>query len=152
MPRLGRAAYTKVFVYENPKDRAQIWGYYTLSPAEIRFGDLTKSQQREVPGHIPVVLARIGFLARDDRAPATLGAGLLVDAARRVLRSDTMTAWGIILEPEGRSANAKLWGWYKDKMGFTPIKNEQGMETGSMYCPLKRLIPEEWGNSPQRRY
>jgi hypothetical protein len=151
MSRLVRAAYTKVFVYESPQDRDQIWGYYTLSPAEIRFHALTKSQQREVPGHIPVVLARIGFLARDDRAPAKLGAGLLVDAARRVLRSDTLTAWGIILEPEDGPTNAKLWGWYKDKMGFTPIKNEEGVETGSMYCPLKRLIPEEWASSPQRQ-
>ena len=51
--------------------------------------------------HFAVPVARIGFLARDDRAPAKLGAGLLVDAARRVLRSDIMAAWGFILEPEG---------------------------------------------------
>jgi hypothetical protein len=146
MPRLVRANYTKVFVRENPDDRDQIWGYYTLSPASIRYNDLTRSQQRQVPGSIPVAVARIGFLARDDRAPAKLGAGLLVDAARRVLRSDGMPAWGIILEPEGGSANAPLWGWYKDKMGFTPIKNEQGLESGSMYCPLRQLIPEEWAH------
>jgi hypothetical protein len=97
-----------------------------------------------VPGSIPVPVARIGFLARDDRAPAKLGAGLLVDAARRVLRNDVMAAWGVILEPEGGPANAFLWAWYKDEMGFTPIKDEEGVETGSMYCPLGRLIPEEW--------
>ena len=146
MTRLVRAAYTRVFVYENPDDRDQIWGYYTLSAASIRHSDLTRSQQRQVPGSIPVPVTRIGFLARDDRAPATLGAGLLVDAARRVFRSDVMTAWGFILEPEGGSENASLWGWYKDKMGFTPIRDEQGVETGSMYCPLGRLIPEEWAS------
>jgi hypothetical protein len=109
MTRLVRAGYTRVFVYENPDDRDQIWDY-TLSTAEVRHMDLTGSQQRKVPGSIPVPCARIGFLARDDKAPAKLGAGLLVDAARRVLRSDAMTAWGIILEPEGGPANAKLWG------------------------------------------
>ena len=145
MPRLVRAAYTKVFVYQNPDDPNQIWGYYTLSPAGIRYNDLSGSQKRRVPGSIPVPVARIGFLARDDRAPAKLGAGLLVDAARRVLRSDAMTAWGVILEPDGGSlANPRLWNWYQDKMGFTPIKDEQGEETGSMYCPLVRLIPHEW--------
>jgi hypothetical protein len=143
MPRLVRANYTRVFVYENPNDRDQIWGYYTLAPATIRYDDLTSSQQRRVPGSIPVPVARIGFLARDDRAPAKLGAGLLVDAARRVLRSDIMAAWGFILEPEGGPAKASLWAWYK-KVGFTPIKDEQGVETGSMYCPLGRLVPEEW--------
>jgi hypothetical protein len=149
MRRLIKPGYTKAFIYENPADRDQIWGYYTLSPASIRFTDLTKSQQREVPGSIPVPVARIGFLARDDRAPQSLGAGLLVDAARRLLRSDTMTAWGIILEPDGGPANAKLWGWYKDKMGFTPIANEEeGKDPRSMYCPLKRLIPEEWAARP----
>jgi hypothetical protein len=107
MTRLVRAGYTRVFVYENPDDRDQIWDY-TLSTAEVRHMDLTGSQQRKVPGSIPVPCARIGFLARDDKAPAKLGAGLLVDAARRVLRSDAMTAWGIILEPEGGPANAKL--------------------------------------------
>jgi hypothetical protein len=144
MTRLVKAGYTRVFVYENPNDRDQIWGYYTLSPAGISHSDLTNSQQRQVPGSIPVPLGRIGFLARDDRAPAKLGAGLLVDAARRVLRSEAMTAWGIILEPEGGRANARLWEWYEDKMGFTPIQDEQGTETGSMYCPLRRLIPEDW--------
>ena len=143
MPRLVKAAYSKVFIYENPNDRDQVWGSYTLSPAEIRYFDLTKSQQREVPGHLPVALARIGFLARDDRAPKKLGAGLLVDAARRVIRSDTMTAWGFILEPDGGPENAKLWGWYKDTMGFTPII-EEGKPSRSLYCPLRRLIPEEW--------
>jgi len=145
MPRLVKAGYTKVFVFENPDDQAQIWGYYTLSPAQIRFNDLTKSQQKTVPGSIPVALARIGFLAKDDRAPAKLGAGLLVDAARRVLRSDAITAWGIILEPEGGRGNAKLWSWYETTMGFTLIAPEEtGAEPQSMYCPLKRLIPEEW--------
>ena len=145
MPRLVRASYTKVFIFENPDDQAQIWGYYTLSPAQIRYSELTKSQQKTVPGSIPVALARIGFLAKDDRAPAKLGAGLLVDAARRVFRSDAMTAWGIILEPEGGRANAKLWDWYETTMGFAPIVPEEaGAESRSMYCPLKRLIPEEW--------
>jgi hypothetical protein len=145
MPRLVRAGYTKVFIFENPDDQAQIWGYYTLSPAQMRYQDLTKSQQRDVPGSIPVPLARIGFLAKDDRAPAKLGAALLVDAARRVFRSDAMTARGIILEPEGGRENAKLWSWYETTMGFTPITPEEaGAEPRSMHCPLKRLIPEEW--------
>ena len=146
MPRLVKAAYTKVFIFENPADRAQIWGYYTLSPAQIRHCDLSKSQQNQVPGSIPVALARIGFLAKDDRAPPKLGAALLIDAARRVFRSDAMTAWGIILEPEGGRGNAKLWNWYESTMGFTPIlPDEAGAEPRSMYCPLKRLMPEEWG-------
>ena len=70
---------------------------------------------------------------------------MLVDAARRVLRSDAMTAWGIILEPEGGRGNAKLWNWYETTMGFSPIAPEEaGTEPRSMYCPLKRMVPEEW--------
>ena len=80
---------------------------------------------------------RIGFMGRDDRAPRGLGAGLIVDAARRVYRNPDITAWGLILDAEGGSGNPSLVRWY-ESVGFTSAKTLPGV----MYGPLKRFPPE----------
>jgi len=38
-------------------------------------------------------MVRIGFMGRDNAAPKGLGAGLIVDAARRVHRNADIAAW-----------------------------------------------------------
>lgn len=87
-------------------------------------------------------MMHVGFMGRDDNAPKGFGAALLVDAARRVHRSEDVAAWGLKLNSEGGPlGNPKLFGWYK-RMGFTPRLDETGAETRTMYCPLRRLLPE----------
>ncbi len=46
-------------------------------------------------------MVRIGFMGRDDSAPKTFGAALLVDAARRIHRNPDIAAWGLVLESDG---------------------------------------------------
>ena len=142
MPRYTALGYCRVLILPDPADPTGIWGYYTLSPGQIEPIGLTSTQRRQAINGIPVPLMRVGFMGRDDRAPKGLGEALLVDAARRVYRSEDTAAWGLILDAEGGSANPKLFGWYRDTMKFTPIRDAGGGETGELYCPLRRLLPE----------
>ncbi|HJU18579.1 MAG TPA: hypothetical protein VJ770_19170 [Stellaceae bacterium] len=141
-PRFDAYGYCKVFILPNPKDPTGIWGYYTVSSAELNQSELTKTQQRQTLGGYPVPLSRIGFMGRDDGSIRGLGEALLVDAARRVHRgADVNKAWGLILDAEG-GAGTKLFCWYKETMKFTPLRDKSGVEKGTLYCPLRRLLPE----------
>jgi hypothetical protein len=134
------ANFARVFILPNPADPNEVWGYYTLSAASIPYGDLTAGQQKRVPlPGIPAPLAIIGYMGRHDGAEPGLGAGLIVDAARRVHRDPHIAAWGLILDAEAR--NADLMKWY-ESVGFRPKKVEKGQVTGVMYAPLTNLIPE----------
>ena len=44
-PAFSEPAIREVFVLENPADRTEVLGYYTLSPAQLQFTDLSGSQQ-----------------------------------------------------------------------------------------------------------
>jgi hypothetical protein len=136
-----KGAYCRVFVLPAPDDPAAIWGYYTLSPAELKPAALSKSQQKQFIGHLPIPLMRVGFMGRDDRSPKGLGEALLVDAARRVHHSDEAAAMGIILDAEG-GPNTKLFSWYRDTMRLLPLLDETKHETGTLYAPLRKLLPE----------
>jgi hypothetical protein len=142
MPTYVRRGYCRIFVFPDPADPTRIWGYYTLSTSELHRDNLPRSQRDRTIGGLPVPLMRIGFMGRDDTAPPGLGVELIVDAARRVHQSETTTAWGLILDAEGGPANAKLFSWYRDTVGFTAIRNADGADTGAMWCPLRRLLPE----------
>lgn len=84
----------------------------------------------------------IGFMGRDDAAPAGLGKALLVDAARRVHRNEDLAAWGLMLDSEGGPNNEKLWGWYKAQ-GFSETRPAKDAPvSGVLYAALWRLIPE----------
>jgi hypothetical protein len=69
--------------------------------------------------------------------PVGLGAGLLVDPARRAYRQADTPACGIATEPESGRDNPKLWAWY-ERAGFIPAKTLPRL----MYAPLENLIPE----------
>jgi hypothetical protein len=133
--------YCRVFILPDPAEPTGVWGYYTLSPSELKLGNLTKSQQKQFLGSLPIPLARVGFMGRDDRSPSGLGKALLIDAARRVHRSEDMTAMGLILDAEG-GPSTKLFSWYRDTMQFVPLRDANNAETGALYCPLRRLLPE----------
>ena len=115
------ANYCRVFVYENPDDPAEIWGFYTLSASQIARAATTGSEQKRIPGGLPVPMVRIGFMGRSDRAPAGLGSALIVDAARRVSRVKDIAVWGLCLDADGGPENAPLWRWYL-RNGFTPAR------------------------------
>jgi hypothetical protein len=130
-----------VFIFPNPEDPTEIWGYYTLSPTELARGEISGSQQKKVPKGIPVPLQRIGFMGRHDDAPRGVGAGLIHDAALRVYREGT--GWGLTLDIEGGIENTKLAEWY-ESVGFTRAK----FRVGVMYGPLQRFLPELAGKPP----
>lgn len=130
-----RLNYARVFAIENPHAPDQMWGYYTLTAAFLERSETSTQIQKRIPPGLPVPLVRIGYMGRDDKAPRTLGAALVVDAARRVYRNSDIAAWGLILDAEG--ANPRLMTWY-ESVGFKRAKTRGGV----MYAPFKSLIPE----------
>ncbi len=132
------ANYCRVFVYENPNDSAEIWGFYTLSASQIARASTTGSEQKRIPGGLPVPMVRIGFMGRSDCAPCGLGSALIVDAARRVERVRDIAVWGLCLDADGGPENSALWRWYL-KQGFTPAKAAE--YPSLMYGALKKFIP-----------
>jgi len=73
-----------VFIYENPDDPTEVWGYYTLSAGSVEKSSLSGSDEKRSPFGFHAPMARIGFMGRADAASKGLGSGLLLDAARRV--------------------------------------------------------------------
>jgi hypothetical protein len=134
------ANYCRVFVYENPENPAEIWGFYTLSASQIARASTTGSEQKRIPGGLPVPMVRIGFMGRSDRAPCGLGSALIVDAARRVERVKDIAVWGLCLDADGGPGNSPLWNWYKNQ-GFTPAKAPE--YPNLMYGALKKFIPAQ---------
>jgi hypothetical protein len=63
-PRLVQANYCRVFVLPNPNDPTEIWGFYTLSPSGIARKHATGSDQKRLPGGLPIPLVLIGFMGR----------------------------------------------------------------------------------------
>jgi hypothetical protein len=140
MPRFTAAGYCKVLILENPDDFTAIWAYYTLSPFKLEPAELSNKQRRGFFGSISIPMMKVGFMGRDDSAPKGLGQALLVDAARRVHRSDDTAAAALILDSDG-GPGTRLYAWYRDEMQFIPLR-QKGIETGSLFCPLASLLPE----------
>ena len=138
-PHLIRHNYCRVFILPCPDDPSEVWGFYTISPSLLFRGAATGSDQKRVPKGLPIPMALIGFMGRHDSAPLGLGAGLIVDAARRIFRSHDFAAWGLMLDSEGGLTNKKLWDWYIAQ-GFTPAKDTQ--RPTAMYGALKKFLPE----------
>jgi hypothetical protein len=59
-----QANYCRVFVLPNPNDPTEIWGFYTLSPSGIARKHATGSDQKRLPGGLPIPLVLIGFMGR----------------------------------------------------------------------------------------
>jgi hypothetical protein len=128
--------YCGVFIYPNPDDPTEIWGYYTLSQYLLTRDEMDrKFRSRQLVQSIP--LALIGFMGKQDGVPTGFGGILLTDAARRVYRHLDVPACGLALEPEGGKENTKLWNWYLSA-DFIPAKTKPGL----MYGLYENLIPE----------
>jgi hypothetical protein len=138
-PRLVERKFCRVFVWPDPADPTHIWGFYTLSPGLIEKAEVTTQHQKRVMPGLPIPMARIGFLGRDDcvSKDLRLGGVLLHDAALRVHLCEDMTAWGVYLDPE----NDGLVKWYAER-GFksTATKAPTG-RPAAMYAPLRALLP-----------
>jgi hypothetical protein len=65
-PRFVERNYCRVFVLTNPDDASHIWGFYTLSPGLVEKHQITKQHQKRAMPGLPIPMARIGFLGRDD--------------------------------------------------------------------------------------
>jgi hypothetical protein len=134
--------YCRVFVLPDPDDPTRILGFYTLSMSLLLKDLVTNSDQRRVVRGLPIPMALIGFIGRCDSAPRGIGEALIVDAARRVHRSQDIVAWGLMVESEGGPDYSKLWNWYRAQE-FTPAKDEaEGTSSGVLYGALKKFIPE----------
>jgi hypothetical protein len=137
-PKLLTANYCRVLIYENPDDFSEVWGFYTLSASQIARDSTTGSEQKRIPGGLPVPMVRVGFMGRSDRAPLGLGSALIVDAARRVARVKDIAVWGLCLDADGGPDNSKLWRWYLNQ-GFTAARDPK--YPALMYGALKKFIP-----------
>jgi hypothetical protein len=135
-PRFLDRNYCRVFIFACPDDRTRIFGFYTLSPGLVEKSEVTKQHQKRAMLGLPIPMARIGFLGRDDRVgkEMKLGGVLIHDAALRVERCEDMTAWGLYLDAE----NESLAAWYRDKCGFKATESNPLV----MYAPLRSLLPQ----------
>jgi hypothetical protein len=124
--------YSKVLVWPNPEDPKRIWGYYTLSMARIERAELNNRYERKAPKGIPVPVALIGYMGRDDGAPKGLGGALIIDAAMRVRRIESIAAWGLGLD----AGNEELKVWYENQ-GFIAARSKPLF----MYGPLSAFLP-----------
>lgn len=139
-PRWVDQRYCGVFVLPDPDDPTRILAYYSLSQFVLGREEMRNThKKRQLIATIPLV--KVGFMGKQDGTSKGLGAGVLVDAARRVYRQIDVPAWGLALEPEGGRENAKLWAWY-ESVGFIPAKSL----IGHMYAPFENLMPELTGN------
>jgi hypothetical protein len=86
------------------------------------FGDRHWTSPKTGAEGLPIPMALIGFMGRDDGPTVGPGVALVVDAARRVHRRTDFAAWGLMLDCKGGEANAKLWSWCIDQR-FTPAKH-----------------------------
>ena len=132
-PQFLSRNYCRVFVLPSETDPTRIRAFYTLSPGLVQITDVSKTQQRRLLSGLPVPMARIGFLGRDDREPKELGLGrvMLLDAALRVQRCEDMTAWGLYLDAETEDV-AK---WY-EKCRFMRTVSKRLV----MYASLRTVL------------
>ena len=116
------------FVLVDTGQPARILGYYSLSAATLAFEQLTDTDRRGLPTY-PVPAVRIGRLAAATAARGQgLGALLLQNAIKRVLRSrDSLGVYAVIVEAKNASAEA----FYR-KYGFRLCDPQ----TRQLYLPL----------------
>jgi len=137
---LDKAQYCRVFVWENPDNPKQIWGFYSLSASALAVAAMKpghKHKAWEEKKQIPMAL--LGYMGRhnDDRLKS-VGPGLIHDAAKRVAKANKeLACWGIWLTAH----NEKLVEWYQ-KQNFdraVPVGKGQTV-TFLMYAPLASLL------------
>jgi hypothetical protein len=130
----------KVFVFPNPEDPGQIWGYYTLS-AEVIARKIMSSRYRGKLGRDKAPMALLGYMGRSDGLePGKYGAWLIQDAARRALLiREHIGIWGLMLDAE----KPELMSWYEKRGFLRPPEERVDPERKTlMYAPLEKFLPE----------
>ena len=80
-----------------------VFGYYTISSAQILFDDLSENISKKFPKY-PIPAARIGRLAVDNRHQGEkIGSILLADALKRAADSD-VASYAIIVDAKDNTA------------------------------------------------
>lgn len=88
------------------QDSGYIAGFYTLSACQISLQDLPQDIQRKLPRYSMVPAIRLGRLAVDRSFKGRgLGGALIVDAAKRALRSD-IAAFAMVVDAKDQRAAA----------------------------------------------
>jgi hypothetical protein len=144
--------FSSVFIASPAAEPDRVFGFYTLSAAVIKPTEVSKSQQKKVPGHIDFPMAKLGYMGKADDCPvAGLGAMLVLDAAERLIADTTpLGVWGIILDAElgdpkapgfnPNPATDRLVRFYQD-LGFQSLFTQPATHTHSMFARLEWLIP-----------
>lgn len=113
------------------QDSGRIAGFYTLSASQVSLGDLPEDIQRKLPRYPAVPAVRLGRLAVDQTFKGRgLGSALLIDAARRALRSD-IAAFAMVVDAKDDRAAA----FYRHH-GFLDLS----IDERTMFVALTRLV------------
>jgi hypothetical protein len=105
-----------VFIWENPADRNEVWGYYSLSAMQI-FREQMSNKHRSSLRRKTAPMALLGYMGRTDSLEkGKYGSWLVQDAARRAIKArEYLGIWGLMLEAE----NLELAEWYeRPDIGF----------------------------------
>lgn len=136
-PDLVRRNHCRVFVLENPDDRDQVWGYYSLSASQIVRENMNNKHRGSL-GRRSAPMLILGYMGRDDSLPPKkYGPWLIQDAARRAIKArENLGIWGLMLEAE----NEGLAKWYEHPdRGFKRCPKSAELVPGRppMYAPLE---------------
>ena len=97
----------------------QVAAYYTMSAASIPFVDLPPEESRRLPRYPTLPAVRIGRLAVDARFQGRgLGAALLADAFKRVVRGDA-AAFALLVDAKNDRAVA-----FYQRYGFRALASQ----------------------------
>lgn len=104
------AGASKTYVAVDGRDEATVYGFYTLSPAQIEFHKLPSTVS--LSGRYPMGCFRLGRLAvSKDVQRQGLGGQLLIAAARRCIRASYEVGGSALLIDAKDQTIAE---WYKD--------------------------------------
>jgi hypothetical protein len=115
-----------VFVLTERGD-SKVRGYYTLSSMSIKFDDLPKDVQRQLPRYPRVGATLLGRLGVDERyrdeliergEKPRLGEFLLVDAQRNCLKGSATVASAIMFIEVEQPTEVEIAAGARDPMGF----------------------------------
>lgn len=117
---------------DDPPDAPRVLGYYTLAMGRIELpADLRPEVPQPLPRLLPIGL--IAQLARDSRAPGGLGAWLLADALRRLVRiAEDVGCVGVGLH----ARNAGLQSYYESFL-FRAVEHRRFPQ--SMFLDMRRV-------------
>jgi len=119
---------TSVFVLVESSAPGRIFGFYTLSAAQIDAKDLSEADRKRLPRY-PVPCFRMGRLARDlgsrGQGVGEILMGLAVERCRAAKQS--IAAYALLVD--AKNAKAKL---FYEKFGFTACSDSPM----SLYLPI----------------